>query len=154
MGTNIKFRSATFADLPTLREFEQGVIAAERPFNANLKDDPIQYYDLESMLESADYEILVAETEDKIVASGYARLSESKEFFRHSLYVYLGFMFVLPDYRGHGISGELMQEMLAWGKAQGADEAKLDVYALNEAAIRAYEKAGFRPLLVNMTKNL
>jgi hypothetical protein len=39
--SGIKIREATLDDLQTLLEFEQGVIAAERPMDSGLKEGPI-----------------------------------------------------------------------------------------------------------------
>ncbi len=157
MTIDVQFRSALDTDLVLLREFEQGVIAAERPFSLNLKGDPIQYYDLEAMLASDDCEILVGEApsqDSQIVACGYARLERSSDFYSHTHNVYLGFMYVLPEFRGQGISGQLLNALMDWGKNNDAGEARLDVYSLNESAIRAYEKAGFKSLLLNMRRSL
>lgn len=154
MANSIHIRSATESDLPQLQEFEQGVIAAERPLSMNLKADPISYYDLESMLSGDNYEILVAVIDGKTVGCGYARLDKSRDFFKHPLNVYLGFMYVLPEYRGQGISGRLMEALIAWGKGKGAGEARLDVYHQNESAVRAYEKAGFHGLMLHMRKSI
>ncbi len=152
--SEIRFRSAVAEDLPVLREFEQGVIAAERPVSMNLKNDPIRYYDLEAMLESDRHHLLVIELGGELIGCGYGRLDESAPFFSHPCNVYLGFMFVKPEYRGQGLSGRLMEALIAWGKSQGAGEARLDVYAKNDPAIRAYEKAGFKNLLAHMRKTL
>lgn len=155
MIDTLQIRAAIASDLPRLREFEQGVIAAERPLSLNLKADPISYYDLESMLEADNYKVLVVVNEDQLVVGcGYARLDSSREFFQVPLNVYLGFMFVVPEYRGQGVSGRLMEELINWGKDKGAGEARLDVYSANESAIRAYEKAGFKALLLNMRKTI
>lgn len=150
-------RPATSEDLPVLREFEQGVIKAERPLSLNLKPDPIHYYDLEHMLASDKFALLVGELDQQgigrqIVACGYARLDKSAAHFQSELNVYMGFMYVIPEQRGKGLSGQLMQALIEWGKEQGATEARLDVYASNEPAIRAYEKAGFKSMLLNMRK--
>ena len=37
-------RKAILEDLPILYEFEQGIIAYERPYDVTLKSDPINYY--------------------------------------------------------------------------------------------------------------
>ncbi len=154
MNNSLKIRPATKSDISRLREFEQGVIAAEHPLSMNLKADPISYYDLESMLIEDNYEILVVFVDDKTVGCGYARLDESRDFFKHPLNVYLGFMYVVPEYRGQGISGRLMEALIAWGKEKGAGEARLDVYSQNESAVRAYEKAGFHGLMLHMRKSI
>lgn len=148
----MEIRPATLADLPILREFEQGVIAAERPLAFNLKPDPVQYYDLETMIDSQRFHVVVGEIEGELIACGYGRLDESAAHFQSDLNVYLGFMFVLPEHRGKGLSGQLMRALIDWGKSQGATEARLDVYAQNASAVRAYEKAGFDGLMLNMRK--
>jgi hypothetical protein len=44
--------------------------------------------------------MIVAEADNKIIASGYARIDRSRPFLKHSTHAYLGFMYVLPEYRG------------------------------------------------------
>ena len=109
-------------------------------------------YDLEHMLASDNFALLVGEIGKQIVACGYARLDKSAAHFQSEFNVYMGFMYVVPEQRGKGLSGQLMQALMEWGKEQGATEARLDVYASNEPAIRAYEKAGFKSMLLNMRK--
>lgn len=47
-------------------------------------------------------------------------------------------------HRGQGFAGELCAGILAWGAGQGARTAYLQVDAGNTAAIRLYERLGFR----------
>ena len=54
MTQQIHIRPAALADLPTLHQFEQGVITAERPMDPTIKEGPIQYYNLEAMLANPD----------------------------------------------------------------------------------------------------
>lgn len=137
-------------DLPTLLSFEQGVVATERPFDETLKPGIIHYYDLRAMLQSTDVYVAVAVVDNEIVGSGYARIEEAKPYLKHPLHAYLGFMYVRPDHRGKGINAKIIDELKAWSLSKGITELRLDVYQQNEAAIRAYEKAGFSKLLVNM----
>ncbi len=152
--TAVSIRPAIAADLPILREYEQGVIAAERPYSLNLKPDPVRYYDLEAMLESEQCQLLVIESDGDLVGCGYGRLDKSAIFFSHPLNVYLGFMFVKPENRGQGLSGKIMKALIEWGKSKGAGEARLDVYSENASAVRAYEKAGFLNLLTHMRMSI
>ena len=48
---NIIIRPARQEDLPVLLEFEQGVIEAERPMDATLKSEKINYYDIAAMID-------------------------------------------------------------------------------------------------------
>ena len=43
---SIHIRKALLSDLATLLEFEQGIIAAERPYDPTLKKEKIQYYNI------------------------------------------------------------------------------------------------------------
>jgi len=43
-----------------------------------------------------------------------------------------------------------VESLIEWGVAQGCTDFYLDVYSRNESALRAYEKAGFAPLQVQM----
>lgn len=152
--SDILIRKARLEDLPILKEFEQGVILAERPYDETLAEDPISYYDLEALINSAEAEVLVAVKDDKLVGSGYAKILDAKPYLKHDRYAYLGYMYVLPSYRGIGINKLIINDLLAWSKSQGVNEARLDVYDQNAAAIRAYAKVGFKGHLLNMRLGL
>ncbi len=148
--TEIKIRLALLEELPTLLEFEQGIITAERPYDPTLADDPISYYDIKAMIESEDAEVIVAVADDNIVASAYAKIVKANPYFKHSHYAYLGFMFTLPEYRGQGINRKIIENLNFWAKSKNVNEVRLQVYDENDSAIRAYEKAGFKKYMVTM----
>lgn len=144
-------REATEQDLEILLEFEQGIVAAERPFNSTLIEGEIHYYDLKHLIQSPDATVIVAEENDEIVASGYALIKKSEKYYNQfEKYSYLGFMYVKPEHRGKGINKVITDELVSWSKSRGISEVRLDVYAQNESAIKAYEKAGFEPHLLTM----
>ena len=147
---DIKIRSAELADLEVLRRFEQGVVDAERPFNEQLKEGEIQYYDLENMFSDSNTEILVAEIDSTVIASGYSTIRKAKPFFKHDRYAYLGFMYVEPNYRGKGVIKMVLDELIAWSAKNDAEEIRLEVYSDNLPAIKAYRKAGFKELMTEM----
>lgn len=146
----IKIRPALVEELPTLLEFEQGIIKAERPFDSTLADDPISYYDIKAMIESEQSEVIVAEINGEVVGSAYAKIVHAKPYFKHHQYAYLGFMFVQPNFRGQGINQKIIEHLHLWAKSKNINEVRLDVYYENHAAIRAYEKAGFKKHLITM----
>jgi RimJ/RimL family protein N-acetyltransferase len=156
---SITIRPATTADLPTLLRFEQGVISAERPMDPTIQDGPIHYYDLYAMLASPHIHLVVAETNETaadgtnhptLIGSGYARIDPSRHYLKHTHHAYCGFMYVDPAYRGKGVNQLIIDALKAWAKSKNLTELRLDVYTTNDAAIRAYEKAGFAPYLINM----
>jgi len=151
---NLNIRIATYDDLPTLFKFEQGVIEAERPFDPTLKPDPIQYYNLNQQIESELIHLIVVEIQGQLIACGYARIEKAKPYVNYRFYSYLGFMYVVPEYRGKGINQIIIDELAAWSREQGVTMMHLDVFSENSAAIRAYQKAGFEANLIEMRKKI
>jgi len=147
---DVIIRSARKDDLSTLLEFEQGVIDAERPMDVDLKIDHINYYNIEALIESAQCELAVAEIGGIIVGSGYAKIMDAKSWHTFDRYAYLGFMYTLPNYRGKGINPMLVNYLKDWCRSKGVMNLALEVYHNNPGAIRAYEKVGFEPRLVEM----
>ncbi|MBA6157051.1 GNAT family N-acetyltransferase [Tenacibaculum sp. S7007] len=150
----IATRSARLEDLPILLDFEQGVINFERPFDPTLKEEKISYYDIKVMILSDEVEVIVAVENNEVIGSGYARIEEVKPYLKHSKHAYLGFMFVKPSHRGRGVNKLVIEALYSWIKSKGITEVRLDVYADNPGAIKAYEKVGFKSLLINMRKSL
>ena len=148
------FRTAKLSDLPRLYELEQKVVEAERPFNSSIKSESASYYDIESLIENPNSCLLVAEIAEQIIATGYAQIRDSKRSLNHEQHAYLGFMYVAPEHRGQGLNQQLIDELITWCKSEGIFDFYLDVYLENESAVKAYEKAGFTPTLLEMKLNL
>jgi ribosomal protein S18 acetylase RimI-like enzyme len=147
---NIIIRPATNTDLPELNEFLQSLVEAERPFDPTLKDGKIFYYDIQDLILDEGTEILVIEVDNEIVGSGYAQIRSGKPFERYELFGYLGFMYVKPEFRGKGLNNLLLNDLKKWILSKGITEVRLQVYSDNDAAVRAYEKAGFKKILTTM----
>ena len=151
---NIIIRKASLNDLPTLLRFELGVIAAERPLDSTLKKGDIHYYDIKSMINSPDVELLVAVTGLEIIGCGYARIENAKPYLQHQQHAYLGFMYVDPAYRGKGVNKKIIAALKQWSLSRHITEMRLDVYYENPSAIKAYEKAGFSKYMIAMRMGL
>jgi len=150
----ITTRKAVHSDLDTLFEFEQGIIQTERPFDHTLKDGLIHYYDLEGMITAEDVLLLVAECNGELAGSGYARIEDVKNYLKHTQHAYLGFMYVKPAFRGMGINQMIIKALKQWCRERNITEMRLEVYTENLDAIKAYEKAGFKPILTWMRLGL
>jgi ribosomal protein S18 acetylase RimI-like enzyme len=147
---NIHIRKSQLSDLDKLLEFEQGVISSERPFDKSLKSNEITYYDLEKLMNNENAQLVVAEYDGELIASGYALLKKSKPFEKFDYFSYLGFMFVDPHYRRKGVNKKIIDSLIDWSKSKGINEIRLDVFNQNESAVLAYEKLGFSKTLVQM----
>jgi GNAT superfamily N-acetyltransferase len=151
---NITIRKAHADDLKKLLDFEQGIIAAERPFDPTLKEGKIHYYDIEKMISAADVKLLVAESDSQIIGSGYARIEVAKPYLNHETYAYLGFMYTDDNHRGKGVNSKIIEALKDWCRSKDIAELRLDVYNYNSPAIKAYEKVGFKKHLINMRMGL
>ena len=146
----ILVREASLEDLEVLLQFEQELIRAERPYDECIREDPVVYYDLRKMLESKEIMVVVAEVDDRIVGSGYAREARARSYLDHETYAYLGFMYTMPEYRGIGVNQAIIDRLSSWAVSEGLHELRLTVYEENIPAIKAYEKAGFSKHIVEM----
>lgn len=151
---NLSVREATLNDLSILKEFEQEIIKAERPFDPTIRLTPVSYYSLEEMIVNDESCVVVAEVDDEIVGSGSARIKRARHYLDHQEYAYLGFMFTKPEFRGKGINKQIIDLLFKWAEKQGLTEVRLTVYQDNLAAIRAYEKTGFKSHLNEMRLRL
>lgn len=151
---NLNIRKATLKDKSTLLALEQKVVEAERPFNNAIKPDGAIYYDLDDLLQGTESLVLVVEANNEIVGTGYAQIRRSKKSLIHEKHAYLGFMYVAPEYRGKGLNKRLLENLIDWSKGNNVFDFYLDVYAQNDAAIRAYEKVGFDSSMIEMKMHL
>lgn len=147
-------RKATQDDLPILMDFMKGLVNAERPMDPTIKDGEVIYYDLNEIMTNEESELYVVELNNELVASGYAKIKDNKQYLKHDKHGYLGFMFVPEKHRGNGYNKLIMDTLLKWCKDKNIFEIRLDVYEDNPPAIRAYEKIGMKKHLITMRMNL
>ncbi|SHO57314.1 GNAT family N-acetyltransferase [Vibrio quintilis] len=148
------YREASLNDLPALLAIEQYIIETERPVDPLLKAKNALYYDLESLITSTDAVVMVAEENDEIIATGYAKICRSEQWYEHDSHTYLGFMYVAEHHRGQGMNQKIINILKEWSRSRGIHHLYLEVYTDKDHAIRAYEKAGFHPHVLEMRLNL
>ena len=97
--------------------------------------DPWTETMLKSEMERKDFYGLVAEADGVFIGYGFLSvLFENADLERIAL---------LPDYRGKGYGGKLLDELLSGAKTRGAEQMFLEVRCSNETALRLYESRGF-----------
>lgn len=148
--SEITLRKAVVEDVPVLLAFEQGIIAAERPFDVTIKKTPISYYDLRKVITAHDCELVVALDGTKVVSSGFAAIAPARPYLNHEQYANFRFMYTDPAYRGRGINALIINHLKEWAASKGLQEVRLTVYQDNIAAQKAYEKAGFKKHILEM----
>jgi L-phenylalanine/L-methionine N-acetyltransferase len=80
--------------------------------------------------------------EEAGVAKGMFKLIPLQH--RNAHIVYLGGVAIHPDFGGKGLGSLMMQEIIALAKAMQKKRIELTTAAINNAAIRLYEKMGFQ----------
>ena len=147
----IKTRKATLKDLDFLLNFEQQLIAVERPMDPSLEQHKkINYYDIAAFIASDIAEVFVATISDEIVGCGYGLIKQNDSKFSQKEHGYIGFIYVEKKYRGNGISKYIFDAIFGWLRSKNIIEVKLTVYEENPYAIKAYEKIGFKKNLIEM----
>ncbi|PQJ68931.1 GNAT family N-acetyltransferase [Polaribacter butkevichii] len=152
--SKISIRTANLNDLETLLEFEQGVIKAERPLDPFLGDGKLFYYNIPELITNKNIHLIVAVSNNQLVASGYLRIENSKHYHKNPKHGYIGFIFVKPSFRGNRISNLILEALKNWAKEKDLKELRLDVYSNNSDAIKSYERFGFTKGLVNMKMDI
>jgi GNAT superfamily N-acetyltransferase len=148
--TAINVRRASLADLDTIAQFHRGVVLAERPFDSTLKSGDIRYYDLEGLLRADNVWFGIAEVEGVPAGCGFVRIDTAKPYLNYPRVGYLGLMYVEPAHRGRGVNGLIIEALKAHCRERGVFELHLDVYPDNASAVRAYQKVGFVPYMLEM----
>ncbi len=146
----LEIREATLKDLEILLKMEQSVVDAERQYDSSLKKSNVKYYNFHELITSDQSILKIGIINSKIIGSGYAKIMDAQEYFKHKRYAYLGFMLVHPKYRGQGFNSVIINELLVWCKSQSVKEIRLDVYAENISAIKAYKKINFEERMIEM----
>ncbi|MFC6040001.1 GNAT family N-acetyltransferase [Paenisporosarcina macmurdoensis] len=97
--------------------------------------------------------ILVYRNTDSSIA-GWILLGENTDYFSDKKFGFIYDVYVLPEYRGRGISKEFIQEGISTLKTSGFEEVvRLNVFATNYAK-EIYKKVGFKDLNSIMTLSI
>jgi ribosomal protein S18 acetylase RimI-like enzyme len=148
--STISIRPATLNDLEILLEFEQGVVAAEKPLDTFLGTGKLTYYNIPELINEVNTHFVVAVSNQELVGSGYIKIEESNSYHKNPKHGYVGFIFVKPSFRGKKISTLVLESLKIWAKEKDLKELRLDVYSNNSNAIKSYDSFGFTKSLVNM----
>ncbi|HEX2998500.1 MAG TPA: GNAT family N-acetyltransferase [Anaerolineales bacterium] len=142
---NVLIREAQPADAVPFRELRLGAlrdspIAFTSDYQKNLDHPPQYWVDALTMHPDESTIFLALNESDLIGMTGIARAGSPKT--RHSAWIWG--VYVKPEWRGLHVAEELIHCCLDWAKARKIVLVKLGVAAVNEPAIRCYERCGFK----------
>ena len=110
----------------------------------------------QSVFESADQDILVAEEDGKILGFSHVMILEQKKVacLKPETLVYIQDLDVLESRRSQGIGTLLMEASKRYGKEHGVDFIRTQVFPQNIDGMRFYEKNGFREMMKKIESSL
>jgi GNAT superfamily N-acetyltransferase len=87
-------------------------------------------------------------------ASGVIAVHPDADYFTGHPRAYVDILVVAPEAEGEGVGSALMRHAEQWARDHGCKEVVLDVFAGNRGAQAFYERNGYRPDHIRMTKSL
>jgi len=145
-------RPATLDDVDQVRLLEKELINHERSVSATIKEDEeLRYQNIPGLI--ADKEktnLLVMEMDGQLIACAFGQIREDEHIFKEPYFGYIGMVSVKKEYRGKGYGRDIIDALIAWFKTKNLRNVKLQVFAENTGAARAYKKLGFEDFLTTM----
>jgi ribosomal protein S18 acetylase RimI-like enzyme len=159
-STSPVIRRATTADLPSLGRLGALLVQQHHDFDSRrfLAPDgrtPEHYAAfLGSQLDDPDSLVLVAEDEGRVIGYTFSAVEGYDYKSLRGPAALLHDILIDPVHRGRGVGGRLLDETLAVLRARGAQQVVLSTAERNEGAQRLFERLGFRPTMIEMTREL
>ncbi|WP_134684837.1 GNAT family N-acetyltransferase [Brevibacillus migulae] len=143
----MEIRMPTTEEMETIRKLspqamKEGTMGSVLPTDEKVKQM------VEPLLEKGGY--YLAAIDDGNVA-GWVLLGPSKDSFTDAMLGFIYELYVCADYRGRGISRQLMQSGIEQLKQAGYEEIRLNVFIENDAAIHLYRQLGFTERNITMS---
>jgi len=159
-GSNIKIREAANSDLPYLGRLGALLVQEHHDFDtrrflAAKNRTPQDYASfLGTRLNDRNAVILVAETKGETIGYAYGEVEGYDYMSLRGPAGVLNDLIVDPAYRGRGIGRWLLDEIISRLKSRGVPRIVLSTAAKNKSAQRLFERSGFRPTMIEMTREL
>ena len=107
---------------------------------------------LETILNSDSQIMLVAEDDEKVIGFAHVVLSKAKAFscLKPQSNIYLQDLVVTSSYRSKGIGTKLLEAAKAYGRENKVDFFRTQVFPMNKAGLRFYERNGFKQTMITI----
>ncbi|PWU68259.1 GNAT family N-acetyltransferase [Gracilibacillus dipsosauri] len=116
---------------------------------ANPSDEKVKQL-VEPLLKKGSYYLIATEGNNLM---GWILIGTSKDQFTEKICGFIYELYVLDEFRGNGISKQLMETGIDHFKQDGYSEVRLSVYAGNQAN-KLYEKLGFKNRTITMSMTI
>jgi ribosomal protein S18 acetylase RimI-like enzyme len=157
---DFRIRPATSRDAETLGELGALLVRSHHDFDSRRFMAPGPQIEkgygrfLTSQLDRDDCVVLVAERERQIVGYVYATLEDRSWRDLRDACGYIDDIVVRDTARRSGVATSLMEAAMDWLRSHGAPRVLLMTATPNHAAQQLFARLGFRPTMVEMTREL
>jgi ribosomal protein S18 acetylase RimI-like enzyme len=154
---DVLIRPATASDEPALGRFGGALMRQHHALDPQRfirTRHPEEGYGrfLVSQADAEDTVVLVAEQGGEVIGYAYASLEPMSWKDLRAACGYLHDVYVHEPARRSGVGARLARAAFDWLEAQGAPRVVLMSAAGNEAALRLFERLGFRHTMIEMTR--
>ena len=159
-NAEVVVRPATTQDLSVIGELGALLVRTHHSFDPqrfmSAGPDSAKHYGafLGSQLRRRDAAVFVAEREGKVVGYVYVELEGRNWKELRDTSGFIHDVVVRPDERRGGVATRLLAAATDWLTGRGAPRVVLWTAEHNEGAKRLFEGAGFRPTMIEMTREL
>jgi ribosomal protein S18 acetylase RimI-like enzyme len=156
----VTIRPATPADMPAVGRLGALLVRTHHDFDpkrfiaATQQTEHAYGSFLGTQLEDPDVIVLVADRDGKVVGYTYAGVEGNDYMSLRGPAGVLYDILVDPAHRRHGVGRMLLDATIAALKNRGAPRVVLSTAEKNESAQRLFARAGFRPTMIEMTREL
>ena len=160
MAAASSIRPATPKDLPTIGRLGALLVRTHHDFDskrfiAPSPDIEDRYgWFLGTQLKEPNVIILVADRDGKVIGYTYSGVEGNDYMALRGPAGVVYDIVVDPDHRKQGVGRMLLDATLKALKARGAPRAVLSTAERNSDAQRLFDRAGFRPTMIEMTREL
>lgn len=137
------------------RELEEdGVFYQPQHFVLSPKGARSKY--MEDILKSDTQALFVAKDDGKVIGFAHVVLIKSKPFscLKPETAMYLQDLVVTEQYRNRGIGSMFMEEVKKYGRENGADFFRTQVFPGNTDGLRFYKRNGFTETMITIESEL
>jgi ribosomal protein S18 acetylase RimI-like enzyme len=159
-GSDVLIRPAKPADLPAIGRLGALLVRTHHDFDPKRfiaptgQTEPGYASFLGSQLDRPDVVVLVAVEDDTVIGYTYAGVEGRDWMSLRGRAGVLHDILVDPDRRRHGVGRRLLDATVSRLESLGAPQVVLSTAQRNEPAQRLFASAGFRPTMIEMTRDL
>ena len=155
----LTIRKATKEDSDVLsvlyRELEEDAVRYQ-PEHFVLSPDGTRTEQMKDFWDSDHQAMFVADLDGEVIGFAHAVLIPAKKVpcLKPQTALYLQDLIVTAEYRSQGIGAKLMDVVRQYGKDNGADFFRTQVFPKNEAGLRFYHRIGFKEAMITIERSL